>query len=1017
MPVDEFGREIIPSLYTGLIGSGSGRPADIAAAIRRRSPSPSAVGYHSQHRYSYNRSPPGTQTQRFGYNNRSPGRFASGPHSNSNSAGEFKAGGKHKNQHYLSAPVTSLLPKVAPPFNSSTINASDDSPQALVPEQKKHPSFSYVEEPLACAYLWKHSELAEVAKKSADLEMHNSAENLGDVSDNANVISETDDDTILTKLYDEYRKLYCLNYIRSFFNKHLDDSWFRQRFSPSVRKKSIVDPEQIRASTEAQVFKQQAISMVDFLSCIRLGDGIKQNQINASNQSATSTSPSPRKQNHLSESDHHNAVPVQHLFSFQQARTIVPQRQQSQEPQPIVEMFSALHVVDIPSHATDEHVAIALVDQYNSAAVTRVEKLLAQQNQSADKSSGNDTGDESAPNGKDPNDTLSKKGAKGHTPIPAPTLLRLNEITIYPAPATLLSDGPSTTILNRQVLAVGPAFAITEIVVSLRQIQDAKMSDATVAGSVTGATSKRSVPRKGDSSNNPEAFYHLFDLEVECTDPYGRIDYDADGRGGATTDNQSIPRRKAVVGVCPVHTFFSLPPNADTSSNHNNINLATANLRKQHQDNVSKNHPLHPFPTTTVVLSAAVSSRTRIEQDQKSARKIAQALDTKKRIPEGCRLEDIIQQLFPSNDTSLEDILDVSIAYLRRIHLLSFYNGCTEAETIGDVLAGKHPTSAVYLRLQNADDYIVHDNDKPDRMNEMTEDEQGTVKQEERTDIEGKALEETTKLSSRPNKDMLVQRLDDSISRSLEYCRKWLDIADDDNVPGMLDEATEQSAKEIEIAEENVRDKWVNDHCIMDADGRARCSFQFCHKLFKDANFLEKHLLKKHSEFLRAERAKCHDMHMMMAWDACESRPVPPILVDCGSHFGCVSASIIASAEPDVIDPEPELWQREEEKRQRDIEMQRKREELRQQHNELHNINAHHHHNKSEYSKREYGGGSSSGGGDGHSMQRQSRGGGFVDVDDMKVEKVELSFDAVEVDPTTLLAAAGNKKKKKRKLL
>lgn len=172
----------------------------------------------------------------------------------------------------------------------------------------------------------------------------------------------------------------------------------------------------------------------------------------------------------------------------------------------------------------------------------------------------------------------------------------------------------------------------------------------------------------------------------------------------------------------------------------------------------------------------------------------------------------------------------------------------------------------------------------------------------------------------------------------------------------------------------------MQDHSILDEDDRARCSFHFCHKLFKDKSFLYKHLLKKHGEFLKGEEAKCHDKYMMKAWDEQERRNVPDILVDCGANFGLVPTPV-EGREPDCVDPEPQLWKAEEERRQRQAEQRQRRREERDTAAAAAAI-----------------------------AISQKRDAAFVDVDDMKEEKVELSFDSVP-DPVK------KKKKKKRKLL
>lgn len=1059
MPVDEFGREV-PSLFAGLGGNTNLRPAEVAASIRRSSPS-SVQQHHQQKQYHHQ-----AQHQRQGHSNASNRNHygqSSSSHYHSSGSGiygpqqtQHHSGSYHNNSsanslqtagrsHYLSAPVASLTPVAnnASNLSSGGAQSSSSNSQGLKPPtvetemqpppHKAHPSLSYVSEPMLCEYVWKESEVAvEALKAEKDLTDEKYEAPLAD--NPGKVESEKEDeqedgtakrqDAKVSKLYEKYRKNYCLHYIRSFFNKHLDDSWFRQRFSPLTRKQAIYDLERDRAIYEATEFYRVAADLgSEFLKDIRLGNGLKPQHLSQplmsprkGNDNNYATSVTQSNQQYTNKNL--NSPPLNHLFSFQKISlqkqtTASSDKSQSNSTVKVTatEMF-ALHVLDVPSYVTDEHVALALVDQCNITIQAKHEQQQSQQlaDTQASHNGGNDG------NSSNNASSVPKKSSSNPVNVVAPNLLRLSEIKIYPAPATLISDGPPTVAMHRQVLAVGPAAAMTEIIVSVKARHDAKASASTPSNeaSSNSATGKRSVPRKVggiDEMNirtHPEAFYGPFDMEVECSDPYGRIDIDADGRGSAPADGQTVPPRKAVVGVSPVHAYVG----ASTSTN-----LASANLRKpQYAAPQYQQRPLqHPFEISVVVLSAAVSSKARIEADKISALKLAEALDAKKRVPKEMRLDNLIEQHF-ANET-VEDLLDLSIAYLRRIHLLSFYNGCTEAETIGDVMAGKHPCSTIHLRLQNADDYIQKSEEETKQA--ITTDSTATIEDDEGSKDTNEVVTESSKLDLREekpvvSKDMLVQRLDDSISRALDKCSKWLDVddVDEQDVPGMIDEQTERDAKCIEDATEDTKGKWIDDHCIIDADGRARCSFHFCHKLFKDSSFLEKHLLKKHAEFLRADQASCHDEYMMAEWDSCSSRPVPPILVDCGSHFGCVSANIITGqTEPDVVDPEPALWRQHEEKRQWEQEMERKREELRQQ---QYNNNQNHYPHKDSNGNKDFGENNRETSPAITGRQQRSA---FVDVDDMKVEKVELSFDAVEVDDVAASVLLANKKKKKKKKL
>ena len=100
----------------------------------------------------------------------------------------------------------------------------------------------------------------------------------------------------------------------------------------------------------------------------------------------------------------------------------------------------------------------------------------------------------------------------------------------------------------------------------------------------------------------------LLDLDVDCTDVYGRRDVDADGRGGAPP---SADKKDEGAGRLPTRrcTVF----------------VATA--------------PLAAAQPVSV-LSAAVSSRGRISKDKEDAVALSSLLDEARGIPAGSRLDD-----------------------------------------------------------------------------------------------------------------------------------------------------------------------------------------------------------------------------------------------------------------------------------------------------------------------------------------------------------------------------------------
>lgn len=448
---------------------------------------------------------------------------------------------------------------------------------------------------------------------------------------------------------------------------------------------------------------------------------------------------------------------------------------------------------------------------------------------------------------------------------------------------------------------------------------------------------------------------------VDCQDPYRRTEYDINGRGGAPEDGLGVPDRKAILKVAPY---------SDT--------------------------------TTVTVLSSALSQPSRISQDARAASTLARALDVQQHVPEPCQLDSILETAEFAEEALK---LDLTIAYLRRVHHVNFYKGCQRTEFWGDVLAGHEAASSLQLRsVVRLED--EGEEDMAPAATEETKDIDTETPEETPVKEEGedKAPESTEKTDGEPSivKDLLVQRLDDAIQQALTVtCHEWIAAAD-----SVVNKEIDRAAEDLKQAETNAEEDWIQNHSI-DDEGRARCSFHFCHKLFKDDSFLRKHLKKKHYEYCEAEQAKCHDTHMMKAWElAGASRPrststtvvgpprliVPDMLVDCGTKYGCLPASLLRLPDQDeedkvvvdVADPEPTLWQKEQEKDRIDRERKQEAEEARRR--------------RREESRQQ------------RTVPTTPRKDNFVDVDDMKEEVVTMSFDQVELPQP-------KKKKKKRKLL
>ncbi|KAL7446113.1 hypothetical protein ACHAXH_008725 [Discostella pseudostelligera] len=773
---------------------------------------------------------------------------------------------------------------------------------------KAHASERYAEQPMLCRFLWKKELEEEQHAMNSTAKM----QKFGDVGGNSSSDSANNNggdrmskdevmggmeyqpsneanpqeeevetkplppplfDTIDAEMeaYSEYNTKYCLNYVRTFFNHHLDDPWFRNRLSP-LEKYRQASKERARANYEANEMKKEMIHSLEdmnsgvipkkdpdcpeylgppkcnFVASCRLGVGTK----------PSSTSLHQRDYYYEMQTSEND---IQHNILQGEDRNKI-ERHAKSHLHSFIKSESCVKIMDVPPNLSDDQLFAALVDH---------------------------CGNNSKP------------------------------IAVWSDSVCIpMHDNETMDPYHRTAYAVFPASSAKDAMLE-------NLHKANEDVSRHHRDHDRRHRSKGD------ALPRTLELEVDCTDVYGRREIDADGKGSAPP---SSGKKKGVYTKLPTKRC--------------SVFVSTSLL--------ASSQPVS-------VLSAALSSRDRISQDKLDAGTIAGLLDEARGIEAGNRLCDLLRLLYPGNEEQTvddEDVLDVSIAYLRRVHLFSFYNGCTAATDIGNVLSFSHPAGMIHLRLKGANEILAKA-------------------------AEEKSVGETTGNETEENsgKDMLVQRLDESIIKAIKQCKAFVKLG-----PScLIDAITDAEARTIQSTERNASEEWIENHSLIDEDGRARCSFHFCRKLFKDKAFLQKHLLKKHSDQLRSECAKCHDGPMMSAWDSDDTRPVPPVLIDCGSRFGLIPSRVIGSDRPFANDPEPELWQEEQDRIAEEERIRRQREAAEREVEE-------------EMQRRRD-----------MANAREKRKSNFVDPDDMVEEKVELSFENM------LVAPPPKKKKKKKSLL
>ncbi len=804
------------------------------------------------------------------------------------------------------------------------------------------------------------------------------------MNDDANNHIPKKSQTELDQEYKSYNEAYCLKYVRSFFNQHLDDTWFRRRYSPLEYRKKIQEHRD-RAAFEATCFMNEvndscveatlASSVVkqedgavdgtngvtaptpSFVVNARLGGGIKPTTSISNDPSISASQPiqdrdsRKRKYSTTSETPHYDAVgasglPKSHLFSFLQSNT-------------------AMQIMDVPSHVSEEHLEIALKEHAGGDATLFPLKVFssmvvngvcrAVEDTSAAKMDREGTGSGSTMN-------------------------------------SMLDVSSSKDDLYQR-----NAWAIFESEAAKDKLMENLIGAYLESENGRHARDSRFVPK-------------VIELSVDCSDPYGRYDIDADGKGKApvSSSNSASGGGSGAGGDAGGGGGMD----ATIGGGGGGEDQTPRILIQRVSVFVSSTSPLES--QTATVLSAAVSSLTRIQDDQQSVLRIANRLDEWKGVPREARLESILRKLFHSNAGASssyayaspdEDMLDVSIAYLRRVHLFTFYNGCTSAATLGNCLTANHPMSVIHLRLKGADEILQKAKEDHAEMYDdlPMNDDAAAAAGKEGVNGQDEMMQDENKTKVEEPKDMLVMRLDESIKAAID------NLPDDSDIgsPFVVNETVDAVASEIESLETKAKKEWIENHAMIDGDGRARCSFHFCRKLFKDESFLKKHLMKKHGEYLNAEIAKCHDSYMMKWWDEDVCRPVPPVLVDCGSKFGLVPVAVTGAADPCVQDPEPDLWREEQERIRREDEEEERYRKERAAAAEAADRNRRY--SEGGEGDRSAGG---SGGGGGGGGDRNYGNSSFVDVDDMKDEKVELSFSNVDV-----VQPPKKKKRKKKKLL
>lgn len=104
--------------------------------------------------------------------------------------------------------------------------------------------------------------------------------------------------------------------------------------------------------------------------------------------------------------------------------------------------------------------------------------------------------------------------------------------------------------------------------------------------------------------------------------------------------------------------------------------------------------------------------------------------------------------------------------------------------------------------------------------------------------------------------------------------------------PELLGSADEEEAKTLAAIQEQSFDRCVEAKLKLEKEGKCRCCYVTCSKLFKGVDFLTKHMHLKHPEFSADVLLKDAEPFMKKRFDAepMGARPLPPVEVETHGH-------------------------------------------------------------------------------------------------------------------------------------
>ena len=303
----------------------------------------------------------------------------------------------------------------------------------------------------------------------------------------------------------------------------------------------------------------------------------------------------------------------------------------------------------------------------------------------------------------------------------------------------------------------------------------------------------------------------------------------------------------------------------------------------------------------------------RVEADTARALEIAALLDEDRSVSAETRLAAILEERAVQEAlVKPTDRLDVAIAYLRRVHLVVFYGARRfrdESQLLAFAPSVPHrvkeyvpPAPPSASAIEGVMDEQVVESESTEAAAEpnsptapaasrgkrkhMDEDEDVQEMAEGEDSMETGAGDAMGELKpppppGRPNQRVLLTnpRIESILVELREKVNQTRNRTENPEISGSADE---EDAKTLSALQEKTFELAVEKNLKQEKEGKCRCCFVSCNKLFKGTEFLAKHMRAKHEDFAHEALLQDAEPFMRRRFEAepMSARPLPPVEVE-----------------------------------------------------------------------------------------------------------------------------------------